>query len=92
MPNPTANRTHRAQIVAEAVVSAYIHEISATPRHARAHADLRRNRDAAPRPEPEDHVSPVPSEPRHRHAIVLADLPHYRRRHARHDHAVPSIS
>lgn len=40
-PARSAAASHRAHIVAEAVVSAYIHEIT-PPRRARARADVRR--------------------------------------------------
>jgi hypothetical protein len=51
MPSPTTNPTtsaHRAQIVAEAVVSAYIHEITPTKRR-RDHTRARQGHTEPPR-------------------------------------------
>ena len=50
MPSPITNPArHRAQMVAEAVVSAYIHEI-AQPQRPRERGDVHLDRAAAPRP------------------------------------------
>jgi hypothetical protein len=79
-----ATRAHRAQIVAEAVVSAYINEITA----AEPQETSQLSSHAVARPA----AAAARSEFRHPHPVVVADLAHYPRRHARREHSGRQIA